>query len=61
MDGYEIVADAKDDDSGESMAVYQTILYDVNSYYLLVGLISERNSDNYLKDFAEMTLSFKKK
>lgn len=61
LEGYEIIAGAKDRDSGEPMTVYQTMLFDGDTYYLMQGIISRRAGDAHLPAFKEMAASFKRR
>lgn len=58
LDGYEIVADAKDTDSGTPMTVYQVMLFDNKSYILIQGIVGTKIRDEYLPDFKAMARSF---
>jgi hypothetical protein len=58
LEGYEIVADAEDVDSGTALKVYQVILYDEESYFLMQGLVGVKLADEYLPEFKAMARSF---
>ena len=60
LSGYEIVAKGKDIESGQPMVIYQTILFQDQSYYIMQGLISHKQSERYLPVFREMVRSFKR-
>lgn len=59
--GHEIVANAKDDRTGEPMIVYQATLLDGEIYYVMQGLISSKNKTEHLETFRAMAKSFKRK
>lgn len=61
LNGYEIIATGKDVESGQPMVIYQTILFEDLGYYLMQGLISEKQSQTYLPAFKDMARSFKRK
>jgi hypothetical protein len=61
LNGYEIVAKAKDSKSGEPMFIYQTMLFDAQGYYLMLGMVSDRQRQAYLTVFREMAGTFKRK
>lgn len=43
------------------MVVYQVMLFEQQTYFLIQGLISNRNRQPYLKVFKEMARTFKRK
>lgn len=57
LDGYEILADAEDADSGTPLKVYQVILDDDRSYILMQGLVGANVADEYLPEFETMARS----
>jgi len=57
LDGYEIVADAEDADSGIPIVVYQVVLFDDKSYILVQGLVGTRFREEYLPEFKAMARS----
>ena len=61
LNGYEIVATAKDKASNKPMAIYQIILFEEDGYFIMGGLVSERNRQPSLKVFEEMARTFKRK
>jgi hypothetical protein len=61
LNGYEIVATGKDKQSDQTVMIYQTILFESQSYYIMVGLISSRQREAYLAAFKEMAGSFKRR
>ncbi len=60
LQGYEIVATAKDKDTGQPMTVYQVILFEEQSYFLMQGLISSKNRQPNLETFREMAKTFRR-
>lgn len=61
LTGHEIVAKGKDIESGQAMVIYQMILFEDQRYYLMQGLISGAQRENYLTAFKEMARLFKRK
>jgi len=61
LEGYEIVAAAKDKDSGRPMTVFQVILFEEQGYFLIGGLVSSKNREPSLKVFREMANTFRRK
>jgi hypothetical protein len=61
LNGYEILARGKDVKSGQMMTIYQIMLFESQSYYLMVGLVTENQRQAYLTVFKEMAESFKRK
>lgn len=61
LDGYELVADAEDADSGTPLVVYQVVLFDDGSYLLIQGLVSAKGSTEYLPEFKAMARSLTRK
>ncbi len=61
LNGYEIVATAKDKASTKPMAIYQIILFEEQGYFIMDGLVSRRNRQPFLKVFEEMAKTFKRK
>lgn len=59
--GYEVIAKGKDIKSGQPMLIYQTMLFEGQTYYLMQGLVSSKNRQVYLPVFKEMARSFKRK
>ncbi len=61
LDGYELAADAEDADSGTPLVVYQVILFDEGSYFLMQGLVGAKVSAEYLPEFKAMARSLTRK
>jgi hypothetical protein len=60
LNGYEIVADAKDATSDTPLVVYQVMLFDDRSYILMQGLVGTKVRAEYLPAFQAMARSFKR-
>jgi hypothetical protein len=60
LNGYEIIAKGRDVESGQPMVIYQTILFDDQGYYIMQGLVSEKQRQTYLPVFRDMAGSFKR-
>jgi hypothetical protein len=60
LDGYEIVADAKDATSDTPLVIYQVMLFDDRSYILMQGLVGTKGRAEYLPAFQSMAHSFKR-
>lgn len=58
LDGYEVVADAEDVDSLTPLKVYQVMLFDEHSYFLIQGLVGADSADEFLPEFKAMAHSF---
>lgn len=54
---YEITARANDLESGESLSVYQLVLVEGDTYYLMQGMVGESRFDEYLPEFREVARS----
>lgn len=61
LKGYEIVAKAKDKQSGRPMVIYQVMLFDEKGYFLMQGLVSSQNGPSSLVVFKEMAGTFSRK
>jgi hypothetical protein len=61
LDGFEIVADAKDADSGTPLVLYQVTLFDDGNYILMQGLVGKKVSGTYLPEFEAMARSMTRK
>ena len=57
LPGYEIVASAKDADSGASIVVYQAIVVKDDVYYLVQGLVGAASSEKYVPEFRRVANS----
>jgi hypothetical protein len=54
---YEITAKARDLKSGENISVYQLVLVKGDSYYLMQGMVGDRQFDDYLPEFRAIARS----
>jgi hypothetical protein len=61
LPGYEIVGHALDAASGEKAVIYQVMLFEETGYYLMQGIIAERDMEKYLPVFKKTAESFKRK
>jgi hypothetical protein len=61
LNGYEILATAIDKESRLPMSIYQVVLFEEQSYFLMQGLVSRKNRQPFLKVFEEMTKTFRRK
>lgn len=60
LDGYEMIAEAKDATSATPLVVYQVMLFDNRSYILMQGLFGTKVRAEYLPAFQSMARSFKR-
>lgn len=61
LTGYEIIATGNDASSNTPIAIYQVILFDDKSYFILQGLVGAKSKDQFVAEFKKMARSFKKK
>ncbi|MBC8104014.1 MAG: hypothetical protein H7Z41_15685 [Cytophagales bacterium] len=61
MDGFEIIAEAKDTTSGLPLTLYQVMLFEEDSYFLMQGLVGKEQSAAYLPEFKAMARSLRRK
>jgi hypothetical protein len=61
LPGYEISAKGYDKESGSAMLLYQMVLYEDESYYIMQGLVSSQHGQKYLTVFEQMARSFRRK
>jgi hypothetical protein len=54
---YEITAKAKDLKSGESLSVYQLVLVEGETYYLMQGMVGDSQFEEYLPEFRAIARS----
>ncbi len=47
LNGYEIIAQGKDRDAGAPVTVYQAILFESNTYYLMQGIVGMAEREQY--------------
>ena len=60
LDGYEIVANAKDKASGRAIMIYQVVLFERQNYFLMQGLVGSKNRQPNLELFKQMAVTFKR-
>jgi hypothetical protein len=60
LNGYEILATGEDSDSGTPLAIYQVMLFDDKSYFLIQGLVGSQTREEYFPAFQRMAYSFKR-
>ena len=60
LNGYEIVANGKDTKSGQPMLIYQVMLFEEKSYFLVQGLVSNENRQANLEVFKQMARTLKR-
>ena len=61
LTGYATIANAKDKASGQPMVIYQVVLFDSPNYFIIQGLVSNKNRKRDLPLFQEMAGTFKRK
>jgi len=61
LDGYEIVADGNLTKSGNTVKVYQVLLYDDGTYILMQGRVAAHLADEYMSEFKTMARSLTRK
>lgn len=61
LNGYEILAKAKDIRSTTPMTIYQVVLYEGQGYYIMQGLVSTKAANAYVPSLKEMARSFKRR
>lgn len=59
LPAYEIVADARDLETGTPLMVYQTVVLEGERYYIMQGLVGTEQADKYLPVFREIVESFR--
>lgn len=61
LEGWESVAGAKEAKTGAGLVIYQVMLFDQGSYYLLQGRVGAEQRDEFLPEFKAMARSFKRR
>jgi hypothetical protein len=59
--GYELLAEAEHSESGTPLRLYQVILFDGNSYFLMQGLVGTKLQADYLPEFRRMARTLTRK
>jgi hypothetical protein len=61
LDGFELLAQAEHSESGVPLVLYQVILFDEGSYFLMQGLVGTTLGNEFLPEFKAMAHSFSRK
>lgn len=61
LNGFEAIADAKDESSGTPLKVYQTLLFAQGHHIFLLGIVDIPRSEEYLTEFKATARTFKTK
>ena len=61
LSGYEIIGKARERDTNTPLTVYQVMLFEEDTYYIIQGIVGEKLKAEYLDDFQRMARSFKRK
>jgi hypothetical protein len=61
LSGYEIVANAVDASTNKPIVVYQVMLFEGKTYYIIQGLVGSETKSKYLPEFKKIATSFRKK
>jgi hypothetical protein len=62
LSGYEIIADARGgSDSEQPIVIYQVVLFDGSSYFIMQGFTASSEQQTYLGAFSRIARSFRKK
>jgi hypothetical protein len=61
LQGYEIVANAVDAATNKPIVVYQVMLFEGQTYYIIQGLADSNAKSKYLPEFKKIATSFRKK
>jgi hypothetical protein len=61
LQGYEIVANAIDASTNKPIVVYQVMLFEGQTYYIIQGLVDSNAKSKYLPEFKKISTSFRKK
>lgn len=60
LEGYKTFAAGIDKRTGKPVFIYQVMLFETGNYFIMQGIVSEKNKQMYLTQFEEMANSFKK-
>ncbi|MCL4705858.1 hypothetical protein KJ068_11895 [bacterium] len=60
LSGYEIIARGLDTKSGQPTTVFQTMLFEGQNYYIMLGMVGSEQRETYLSVFKEMAGSFRR-
>jgi hypothetical protein len=61
LQGYEIVANAIDASTNKPIVLYQVMLFEGQTYYIIQGLVDNNTRSKYLPEFKKIATSFRKK
>ncbi|MSR32664.1 MAG: hypothetical protein EXR99_14290 [Gemmataceae bacterium] len=61
LEGFETIASCQDEKSGEKLVVYQVLLFQGDSYFVLQGMAGQEKRAEYLEEFRELAKTFKRK
>ncbi len=61
LEGFEMIALAKDKQTSSPMALYQMMLFDGHHYYIMVGAVGANDTQGYSKRFKKTAQTFKRK
>jgi hypothetical protein len=61
LSGYEIIANATDIANDRPTTVYQVMLFEQQTYYIIQGLVGNSSKAKYLPEFQKIATSFRKK
>ena len=61
LNGYEIITKGLDKKSKQPMVIYQTMLFEEQNYYIMLGMVGSEQREAYLPVFKEMAESFRRK
>jgi hypothetical protein len=61
LQGYEIIADAVDPTTDRPIVVYQVMLFEGQTYYIMQGLVGSNAKSKYLPEFKKIATSFRKR
>jgi hypothetical protein len=61
LSGYEIIANASDVANNLPTTVYQVMLFEAQTYYIIQGLVGNNSQAKYLPEFQKIATSFRKK
>lgn len=61
LQGYEIIAKANDLQTNTPLVIYQVILFEKQTYYIMQGMVGARLRSVYLDEIQQMARSFRKK
>jgi hypothetical protein len=60
LPAFEIIASARDHDTGEPLRVHQTVIVDGDRYFLLQGLVGTAEADEFMPQFRRISQTFRR-